>query len=192
LIINVPFFVNAFFKMVMPLVDPITRAKVKFNPQVFKDGLFSEQQMMQEWWGGEQDFEYKHGEYWKDLVTLCETRSKAWEKNWRAQGAKIGESEWSYKLHSSSPSEILSEKAGEKLKDTVVGDPSTQSATTPKETDDKPAPAEQEENGIVHGSADAQATSTATPVAAATTTGSTAGAAASNADAGAGGDASAE
>lgn len=190
LIINVPFLVNAFFKMVMPLVDPITRAKVKFNPQVFKDGLFSEDQVMKEWWGGEKDFEYKHEDYWKDLVALCETRSKAWEKNWRTLGAKVGESEWAYKQLSSSPLDTLPEKTKEAATVTVAEVTPTESVTASKASDKK-IQAEKKESTVTHAPADVQATSTTTSSATATAAGATTGAA-GNADADAGGDAGAE
>ncbi|KJA26316.1 hypothetical protein HYPSUDRAFT_181095 [Hypholoma sublateritium FD-334 SS-4] len=97
-IINVPFLVNAFFKVVMPLVDPITRQKVKFNPEIFKDGLFTTDMAMKEW-GGECNFEYKHDQYWADLVAMCNVRSKAWMENWRSLGACVGVSEWAYKTY---------------------------------------------------------------------------------------------
>ncbi|CAA7266872.1 unnamed protein product [Cyclocybe aegerita] len=97
LIINVPFLVNAFFKIIMPFVDPVTREKVKFNPHVLKDGLFTPDMLMKEWWEGDHDFEYVHEKYWGDLVGLCEKRVTGWKKAWRAQGAKVGQSEWAYK-----------------------------------------------------------------------------------------------
>ncbi|TDL19891.1 CRAL/TRIO domain-containing protein [Rickenella mellea] len=34
-VINVPFLINAFFKLILPFVDPITRNKIKFNPTLF-------------------------------------------------------------------------------------------------------------------------------------------------------------
>ncbi|PPQ69151.1 hypothetical protein CVT25_004531 [Psilocybe cyanescens] len=96
LIINVPFLVNAFFKMVMPLVDPITRQKVKFNPEIFKDGFFTKDNVMKEW-AGDCNFEYQHDKYWPGLVSMCEERVKTWTRNWKDLGAKVGTSEWSYK-----------------------------------------------------------------------------------------------
>ncbi|KAF8968123.1 CRAL-TRIO domain-containing protein [Flammula alnicola] len=96
LIINVPFLVNAFFKVVMPLVDPITRQKVKFNPEIIKDGLFTSDMVMKEW-NGDHHFEYNHEKYWPDLVSMCEERVTAWMKNWRELGAEVGASEWAYK-----------------------------------------------------------------------------------------------
>ena len=41
LIINVPFWLNAFYKMINPFIDPITREKMRFNPKVTQEGLFT-------------------------------------------------------------------------------------------------------------------------------------------------------
>lgn len=97
LVINVPFLVNAFFKIIMPFVDPITREKVKFNPDIIKDGLFVKDMVMSEWWGGDRDFEYVHEKYWNELVGMCEERTGRWRTRWEELGAKVGISEWEYK-----------------------------------------------------------------------------------------------
>ena len=84
LIINVPFLVNAFFKIITPLLDSVTRQKMKFNPEVLKDGLFTPDMVMKDWWGGEPEFEYVHEKYWPHLVSLCEDRVTTWTKIGRA------------------------------------------------------------------------------------------------------------
>lgn len=81
----------------MPFVDPITREKVKFNPDIFEEGIFPSDMVMKEGWGGNQDFEYVHEKYWAGLTELCESRVKDWMKNWRDLGGKIGIKEWEYK-----------------------------------------------------------------------------------------------
>jgi len=97
LIINVPFLVNAFFKIIMPFVDPVTREKIKFNPEIYEEEYFTKDMTMKEWWGGHHDFEYVHETYWASLVRMCEERSSAWMKSWEKLGGKIGTSEWEYK-----------------------------------------------------------------------------------------------
>ncbi|KAF8910658.1 CRAL-TRIO domain-containing protein [Gymnopilus junonius] len=109
LIINVPFLVNAFFKIVMSFVDPLTRQKVKFNPKIFQDGLLKEDMVMKEW-GGNKDFEYVHEKYWPELVEICEKRVKAWKEIWRKLGAKVGISEWDYKTANTHPIEKAQEE----------------------------------------------------------------------------------
>ena len=81
----------------MPFVDPVTREKVKFNPDIFEEGIFHPDMVMEKWWGGSQDFDYVHEKYWPNLVELCESRAKEWMKNWRDLGGKVGSKEWEYK-----------------------------------------------------------------------------------------------
>lgn len=132
LIINVPFLINAFFKIVMPFVDPITRQKVKFNPEIFKDGFFTKDMVMKEW-GGESDFQYEHDKYWPDLVSTSEERVKLWTQNWRNLGADIGISEWDYKS-GSSPEKPLTQADGKKadLEVSVTVAPTTSEVSIPE------------------------------------------------------------
>ncbi|RXW15283.1 hypothetical protein EST38_g10570 [Candolleomyces aberdarensis] len=95
--INIPFFIHAFFRIVLPFVDPITRNKLKFNQDVVADGLFKPDMIMNGSWGGERDFEYDHDKYWKALLKQSEDNVTKWTKRWRELGAKIGISEWDYK-----------------------------------------------------------------------------------------------
>ncbi|KAJ7475911.1 CRAL/TRIO domain-containing protein [Mycena latifolia] len=97
LILNVPFLLNAFFKLITPFVDPVTRNKMKFNPQVIQDGIFSPEMVMSEWWGGGCNFEYEHGKYWPALVSLCEERTKLWTATWYKMGGTVGLKESDYK-----------------------------------------------------------------------------------------------
>lgn len=95
--INLPFIVTTFLKIIMPFVDPVTREKVKFNPDIIGEGIFSPDMVMKDGWGGSQDFAYAHAKYWPDLVQLCESRAMDWMKNWRNLGGKVGTREWEYK-----------------------------------------------------------------------------------------------
>ncbi|KAJ6576581.1 CRAL-TRIO domain-containing protein [Mycena vulgaris] len=78
LILNVPFLLNAFFKLITPFIDPVTRSKMKFNPQVIQDGIFSPEMVMSQWWGGGYNFEYEHDKYWPALIALCTERTERW------------------------------------------------------------------------------------------------------------------
>ncbi|KAJ6609259.1 CRAL-TRIO domain-containing protein [Mycena sp. CBHHK59/15] len=97
LILNVPFLLNAFFKVITPFVDPVTRNKMKFNPQVIKDGIFAPDMVMAEWWGGECKFEYEHDQYWPALVAMCNEREKRHMEAWQTLGGKVGLKEFDYK-----------------------------------------------------------------------------------------------
>ncbi|CEL55475.1 CRAL-TRIO domain-containing protein C23B6,04c OS=Schizosaccharomyces pombe (strain 972 / ATCC 24843) GN=SPCC23B6.04c PE=1 SV=1 [Rhizoctonia solani AG-1 IB] len=96
LIINVPTMINLFFKAIMPFVDPITRAKVKFNPEIIKEGLFDKSQVTKEW-GGEMDFIYEHEKSWKPLVDLCNNLHAERKDRWKKLGGTVGLSEWDIK-----------------------------------------------------------------------------------------------
>ncbi|KAJ4477255.1 CRAL-TRIO domain-containing protein [Lentinula aciculospora] len=97
LVINVPYLVNMFFKLITPFIDPITVQKLKFNPDVVKDGIFAEDQVMKDFWGGNMNFEYDHEKYWPALVNLCQTRKLKWIDEWKKLGGKVGICESDYK-----------------------------------------------------------------------------------------------
>lgn len=98
LILNLPFILNAFYKLITPFIDPITRAKMKFNPSPIADGLFTPEQLFKPGgWGGSVEFEYEHEKYFKPLVELCQQREEAQMKAWREMGGGVGLSEWDFK-----------------------------------------------------------------------------------------------
>lgn len=97
IIINIPFLVNAFFKLILPFVDPITRAKIKFNPNVIQEGLLTPENLMTQWWGGERDFEWDHEKYWPALMKMCFDRRKEQMERWKQLGGRVGVSEWEMK-----------------------------------------------------------------------------------------------
>jgi hypothetical protein len=103
LVINVPFLVNAFFKLILPFVDPATRLKIRFNPDVIQEGIFKPDMIMKQWWDGDQDFVYEHDKYWSVLVEMCEARKKAQLERWRTLGGKVGLKEWDYKFEALDP-----------------------------------------------------------------------------------------
>lgn len=112
LIINIPFLVNAFFKLILPFVDPITRQKVHFNPNTVKDGLFTSENIMKEHWGGAADFKYEHEKYWPALVEMTTKQRTGWMAKWKDLGARVGLKEWDYKtgaLQASVPSNEVAE-----------------------------------------------------------------------------------
>jgi len=107
LIINVPFLINAFFKIIMPFVDPVTREKVRFNPDAIREGLFAKDNLMTQWWGGDRDFEWNHEKYWPTLVNMCAERRAEQKERWRKLGAKIGIDEWDIKGGDDSPATVV-------------------------------------------------------------------------------------
>ncbi|KAI1861233.1 uncharacterized protein JN550_011055 [Neoarthrinium moseri] len=90
LIINVPWVVWGFFKLITPFIDPLTREKLKFNEDmsqyVPKEQLWTE-------FMGDLNFEYDHATYWPALTKLCAERREAKRQRWEAGGKHIGELE---------------------------------------------------------------------------------------------------
>ena len=98
LILNVPFLIHAFFKMISPLIDPVTRNKMKFNPKPVEDGLFAADELFKDGgWGGSRDFAYEHERYWGAFVRMCDEIREAQMARWRKLGARVGCDEWDYK-----------------------------------------------------------------------------------------------
>ena len=96
-IINIPFLINAFFKIILPFVDPLTREKIQFNPDVIKEGRFTPDNIMKEHWGGSEDFVYDHDRYWPSLVELTNKQRERWMGTWKELGGKVGLKEFDYK-----------------------------------------------------------------------------------------------
>lgn len=97
LIANLPWVLNAFYKLITPFIDPITRLKMRFNPKCVEDGLFTPPQLLNAW-GGSVVFEYDHAQYWPALVRMCAERREASIEAWRELGGKVGLREWDIAL----------------------------------------------------------------------------------------------
>ena len=94
---NVPFLLHAFYKLITPFIDPITRSKMRFNPKLVEDGLFKAGQLMKDGWGGARDFQWDHDKYWPQLAQLAGDLRTQHKARWRALGARVGLREWDYK-----------------------------------------------------------------------------------------------
>ncbi|EKV10622.1 Cellular retinaldehyde binding/alpha-tocopherol transport [Penicillium digitatum] len=90
LVINVPFVIWGFFKLITPLIDPNTRQKLKFNEDMRQHVPPS--QLMKSV-GGDVEFRYDHASYWPTLNQLAEQRREAYRERWIQGGKKVGESE---------------------------------------------------------------------------------------------------
>ena len=98
LILNVPFIISAFFKLIGPFIDPITRKKMKFNPKPVEDGLFTADELLKDGgWGGSRNFVWDHEKYWKPFVQMCAEIKAKQMARWRKLGARVGCDEWDYK-----------------------------------------------------------------------------------------------
>ncbi|RDL39552.1 uncharacterized protein BP5553_03892 [Venustampulla echinocandica] len=90
LIINVPWVVWGFFKLITPFIDPLTRDKLKFNDDMRQH--VPPQQLWKDF-QGDLDFEYDHSEYWPALLKLCAERHSEQKERWIEAGKNYGESE---------------------------------------------------------------------------------------------------
>ncbi|KAH6626551.1 CRAL-TRIO domain-containing protein [Chaetomium sp. MPI-SDFR-AT-0129] len=91
LIINMPWIVTGFFRLITPFIDPNTREKLKFNEDMAK--YVPVEQMWSEFSTGKLEFEYDHAVYWPALQALCEEKREARRERWVRGGSQIGESE---------------------------------------------------------------------------------------------------
>ncbi|KAI1259332.1 CRAL-TRIO domain-containing protein [Xylariaceae sp. FL1019] len=97
LIINVPWVVWGFFKLITPFIDPVTKEKIKFNEDMTR--YVPREQLLSEYPGGEVKFDYDHSVYWPALQKLCGERRAARFERWEAGGKQVGELEDYLKGH---------------------------------------------------------------------------------------------
>ncbi|KDQ62926.1 hypothetical protein JAAARDRAFT_28896 [Jaapia argillacea MUCL 33604] len=68
IVANLPMLLNFFYKGISPFLDPVTRDKIKFNPDLLE--LIPKEQLFTEF-GGEYEFEYDHEKYWEQICRTC-------------------------------------------------------------------------------------------------------------------------
>lgn len=87
---ELPWFINVFFKLIRPFIDPNTNEKIIFNGNL-QEHVPAEQLDME--FGGTSDFVYEHDKYWPLLNKLCDERRAAYKQRWIDGGKSIGEYE---------------------------------------------------------------------------------------------------
>ncbi|KAI1363565.1 CRAL-TRIO domain-containing protein [Xylaria arbuscula] len=97
LIVNVPWVVWGFFKLITPFIDPLTKEKLKFNEDMTQ--YVTPEQLATDIKGGQLPFEYDHSTYWPALMKLSDQRRAERRQRWEAGGKMIGESEDYLKGH---------------------------------------------------------------------------------------------
>jgi hypothetical protein len=68
LVVNMPWWINAFFSAIQPFMDPITRDKIRFNPKLLE--LIDGDQLDREY-GGEYNFAFDKDCYWPAVTGFC-------------------------------------------------------------------------------------------------------------------------
>lgn len=114
IIAHLPWLLTAFYKLINPFIDPVTRAKMIFNPVPDDAGLwrsaeardqgldeaklFEPEQLVSDSWLGRAPFAYTHEVYWPALLSVSETRRKDMTRVWRELGGVVGIKEWDVKV----------------------------------------------------------------------------------------------
>lgn len=90
LISDLPWYVNTFFKLISPFIDPVTREKMKFNPNMRE---FVPPERLLKSNTGDLNFEYDHALYWPALEAQTTKRREMYRERWEKAGKNIGEYE---------------------------------------------------------------------------------------------------
>ncbi|CAG61010.1 uncharacterized protein GVI51_J07953 [Nakaseomyces glabratus] len=94
ILINIPWFIWAFLKMMYNFLDPATKEKVIFD-EPFTNHIDPSQ--LEATYDGRLDFKYNHAVYWPDMNAKIEAiRNKQYER-FQKFGAVMGLSEWDLK-----------------------------------------------------------------------------------------------
>ncbi|CAL9733128.1 phosphatidylinositol transfer protein Pdr17p [Monosporozyma unispora] len=94
ILINAPWYISAFLKMMYPFLDPATKEKAIFD-EPFENHIEPEQ--LEALYNGRLDFTYKHDVYWPDMVEVTHNTRKQQYLRWVSFGGKIGLSEFDLK-----------------------------------------------------------------------------------------------
>ncbi|ESK85442.1 cral trio domain-containing protein [Moniliophthora roreri MCA 2997] len=68
IVVRLPMLLNFFYKGISPFLDPVTRDKMRFNPDLLE--LVPASQLEAEF-GGEHNFLFNHEDYWKQIIDTC-------------------------------------------------------------------------------------------------------------------------
>ncbi|KAF5312323.1 hypothetical protein D9619_002787 [Psilocybe cf. subviscida] len=68
IVVNLPMLLNFFYKGISPFLDPVTRDKMRFNPDLQE--LIPDSQLDADF-GGEHAFEFDKDKYWDQIVAAC-------------------------------------------------------------------------------------------------------------------------
>lgn len=94
ILINMPWFIWAFLKMMYPFLDPATKEKAIFD-EPFEKHI--ELNQLEALYNGNLDFKYKHETYWPDFVEQCDKIRQSQFARFVKFGGHIGLSEFDLK-----------------------------------------------------------------------------------------------
>lgn len=72
LVVNLPTILSFFYKGIAPFLDPVTREKMRFNPDLFE--LVPREQLDADF-GGDYEYEFDHEAYWNQLLEYVKCAS---------------------------------------------------------------------------------------------------------------------
>ncbi|KAK9456406.1 CRAL-TRIO domain-containing protein [Dipodascopsis uninucleata] len=90
LVINIPWFVWTFLKIIYPFIDPLTREKLVFSEPIDK---YVPKEQLDSVFGGKSEFVYDHEKYWNAMCDMANEKHKRYMERWRLLGGGIGQSE---------------------------------------------------------------------------------------------------
>jgi len=65
IVVNLPTILSFFYKGIAPFLDPVTREKMRFNPDLFE--LVPREQLDADF-GGDYEYEFDHETYWNQII----------------------------------------------------------------------------------------------------------------------------
>ncbi|KAK9451554.1 CRAL-TRIO domain-containing protein [Limtongia smithiae] len=90
LVINIPWFVWTFLKIIYPFIDPLTREKLVFSEPIDK---YVPAEQLDAFFGGKSEFEYHHDKYWNAMCDIADGKHKRYMERWKLLGGGVGLSE---------------------------------------------------------------------------------------------------
>ena len=90
MMVNIPWVVSGFFKLITPFIDPLTREKLVYEQPLQQ---FVPPAQLLNTHGGDVSFEYDHAIYWPAIQKLTAQKKEAEYERWVKGDKRIGEYE---------------------------------------------------------------------------------------------------
>jgi len=84
LVCHTPRFISAFFTALSPFLDPVTKDKIRFNPDNLTE-FIEPDQLDAQFPGGTYNYRFDFPKYWSALVERCDVAPDGTRRNMQAQ-----------------------------------------------------------------------------------------------------------